>query len=95
MQPKASIATDSFVNQSQRKPTCAATLAAGKPLFIRSGFEALSFKHAMFDGLMDPLVMVDHYTMTKPTFGAHPHAGMSAVTVLFEDSQGAFNNRNI
>lgn len=43
---------------------------------------------------MDPLVMVDHYTMTEPTFGAHPHAGMSAVTVLFEDSQGAFNNRD-
>lgn len=43
---------------------------------------------------MDPLVMVDHYTMTEPTFGAHPHAGMSAVTVLFEDSKGAFNNRD-
>lgn len=67
---------------------------AGKPLSIRSGFEALSFKHAMFEGRMDPLVMVDHYTMIEPTFGAHPHAGMSAVTVLFEDSQGAFNNRD-
>ena len=43
---------------------------------------------------MDPLVMVDHYTMTEPTFGAHPHAGMSAVTVLFDDSVGVFNNRD-
>lgn len=66
----------------------------GQPLSIRTGFEALSFKHAMFGGLMDPLVMVDHYTMTEPTFGAHPHAGMSAVTVLFEDSVGVFNNRD-
>ena len=38
--------------------------------------------------------MVDHYTMTEPTFGAHPHAGMSAVPVLFEDSVGQFNNRD-
>lgn len=71
-----------------------AGLTKGKPLSIGEGFEALSFKHAMFNGLMDPLVMVDHYTMTRPTFGAHPHAGMSAVTVLFEDSVGMFNNRD-
>ncbi len=67
---------------------------AGKPISIRSGFKASSFKHAMFDGLMDPMVMVDHYLMGEPTFGAHPHAGMSAVTVLFEDSCGVFNNRD-
>jgi len=48
----------------------------------------------MFDGMMDPLVMIDHYLMGEPTFGAHPHAGMSAVTVLFEDSCGVFNNRD-
>lgn len=71
-----------------------ARLTKGQPLSIGEGFEALSFKHAMFNGLMDPLVMVDHYTMTQPTFGAHPHAGMSAVTVLFEDSAGVFNNRD-
>ena len=43
---------------------------------------------------MDPLVMVDHYVMTEPTFGAHPHAGMSAVSLLFEDSEGLFHNRD-
>jgi redox-sensitive bicupin YhaK (pirin superfamily) len=43
---------------------------------------------------MDPLVMVDHYRMTESTFGAHPHAGLSAVSVLFEDSEGAFHNRD-
>lgn len=67
---------------------------AGKAISIRTGFKAISFKHAMFDGLMDPLVMVDHYLMGEPTFGPHPHAGMSAVTVLFEDSCGVFNNRD-
>jgi len=65
-----------------------------QPLHIGDGFEALSFKHKQFHGLMDPLVMVDHFTMTEPTFGAHPHAGMSAVSVLFEDSEGSFHNRD-
>jgi redox-sensitive bicupin YhaK (pirin superfamily) len=32
--------------------------------------------------------------MTEPTFGTHPHAGLSAVTVLFEDSEGTFRNRD-
>lgn len=61
---------------------------------IGAGFEALSFNERQFSGLMDPLVMVDHFTMTEPTFGAHPHAGMSAVSMLFEDSTGKFNNRD-
>lgn len=59
-----------------------------------AGFSALSFKAHQFDGMMDPLVMADHYTMSESTFGAHPHAGMSAVSVLFEDSQGGFHNRD-
>lgn len=65
-----------------------------EPLTIGGGFKALSFRERHFGGLMDPLVMVDHYTMTEPTFGAHPHAGMSAISVLFEDSEGRFNNRD-
>lgn len=64
------------------------------PLNIGTGFKALSFKQQHFHGLMDPLIMVDHFTMTEPTFGAHGHAGMSAVSVLFEDSEGRFNNRD-
>ena len=69
-------------------------MVSGKSLQIGDGFNALSFKEQYFDGLMDPLVMVDHYTMTSPTFGVHPHAGMSAVSILFEDSQGSFHNRD-
>ena len=66
----------------------------GEALKIGSGFQALSFKYDQFSGLMDPVVMVDHYTMTRPTFGEHPHAGMSAVSILFEDSEGVFNNKD-
>ena len=58
------------------------------------GFEALSFRARDIGAAMDPLVMVDHYVMTEPTFGAHPHAGMSAVSLLFEDSEGLFHNRD-
>lgn len=66
----------------------------GRQIDIGAGFSALSFDHKQFDGLMDPLVMVDHFTMSEPTFGPHPHAGMSAVSVLFEDSRGLFHNRD-
>ncbi|MEP0940266.1 MAG: pirin family protein [Rhizobiaceae bacterium] len=66
----------------------------GRPLLIGDGFVAQSYQHADFKGLMDPLIMVDHFTMTQPTFGTHAHAGLSAVTVMFEDSEGAFHNRD-
>ncbi|MEM1182671.1 MAG: pirin-like C-terminal cupin domain-containing protein [Acidobacteriota bacterium] len=66
----------------------------GRRVEIGTGFSALSFDHTLFDGLMDPLLMVDHFTMGEPTFGPHPHAGMSAVSVLFEDSRGFFHNRD-
>lgn len=59
-----------------------------------TGFQALSFIHRQLDGLMDPLIMVDHFTMTAPTFAPHAHAGISAVSVLFEDSTGSFRNRD-
>jgi hypothetical protein len=70
------------------------TQVQGKPFSIGAGFDALSFKHIMYEGAMDPLIMVDHFTMTAPTFGPHAHAGLSAVSILFEDSEGVFNNRD-
>jgi len=66
----------------------------GETMTRGEGFEALSFMHHQLDGLMDPLIMVDHFTMTAPTFGPHAHAGLSAVSVLFEDSTGTFRNRD-
>ena len=43
---------------------------------------------------MSPLVLVDHFVMTGPTFAPHPHAGMSAVTLLLEDSRGVMRSRD-
>jgi redox-sensitive bicupin YhaK (pirin superfamily) len=82
----------SFGNET--KSIEVSSITNGNPFRIRDGFEALGYRHTSFGGLMDPLIMVDHYTMTKPTFGAHPHAGLSAVSLLFEDSIGKFHNQD-
>ncbi len=66
----------------------------GRKITIGYGFAAQSYQYSDFGGLMDPLIMVDHFVMTRPTFGTHAHAGLSAVTVMFEDSAGAFHNRD-
>lgn len=67
---------------------------SGEKITIGDGFRATSFRAEDIGEAMDPLVMVDHYFMTAPTFGPHPHAGMSAVSLLFEDSHGEFHNRD-
>lgn len=67
---------------------------SGADLTIGTGFRAQTFNAQGIEESMDPLVMVDHYVMTEPTFGEHPHAGMSALTLLLEDSEGLFRNRD-
>jgi len=69
-------------------------IVPGVPHKIGSGFTAYHFSEEMFDGHMDPLLMVDHFVMTAPTFDPHLHAGISAVTMMFEDSEGGFLNRD-
>lgn len=69
-------------------------VVAGVPQKIGDGFTALHFSEEMFDGAMDPLLMVDHFVMMGPTFDPHFHAGISAVTAMFEDSTGRFLNRD-
>jgi redox-sensitive bicupin YhaK (pirin superfamily) len=62
----------------------------GQVATIGSGFNMLHFNHTMFDERrMSPVVMVDHFHMSSPTFQPHPHAGMSAVTLAFQDTRGA------
>ncbi|WP_423200477.1 Pirin-like protein [Cupriavidus sp. H19C3] len=67
---------------------------AGVSQQVGDGFTAWHFSEEMFGDAMDPLLMVDHFVMTGPTFAPHLHAGISAVTVLFEDTQGHFINRD-
>lgn len=43
---------------------------------------------------MDPYLSIDHFVMSEPTIRPHPHAGFSAVTLIFEDSPGSIINRD-
>ncbi len=81
-------------NMTQADGTAITAIQHAERLTRGTGFEAQSFVHRQLDGLMDPLIMVDHFTMTEPTFAPHAHAGLSAVSVLFEDSTGTFRNRD-
>ncbi len=56
------------------------------------GFHAQGLRGT--DEQMDPFLMADHYRMSQPTFGPHPHAGFSAVTYMFDDAQTGFDNRD-
>jgi redox-sensitive bicupin YhaK (pirin superfamily) len=60
---------------------------------MSAGFSAYSLRGASGVAL-DPFISVDHFYMSEPTFPPHPHAGFSAVTYMFEDSAGAFTNRD-
>jgi redox-sensitive bicupin YhaK (pirin superfamily) len=44
--------------------------------------------------LINPFLGVDHAWMSGPTFPPHPHAGFSAVSYLFLDSETGIHNRD-
>ena len=50
----------------------------GTSLSVGSGFTGVGFRHGQFYGAMDPFIMVDHYTMTAPTFGVRIPANVNA-----------------
>ncbi len=57
-------------------------------------FRAAHVSSAVVGADIDPIIGIDHFEMRAPTFAPHPHAGFSAVTYLFEDSEGEFLNRD-
>jgi redox-sensitive bicupin YhaK (pirin superfamily) len=59
---------------------------------VRPGFNANGIRGDLT--LKDPYIMADHYRMSQPVFGPHPHAGFSAVTYMFDDAETGFNNRD-
>jgi redox-sensitive bicupin YhaK (pirin superfamily) len=62
---------------------------------IGAGCTVAQFRHDAFGGAaMSPFVMVDHFHMWQPTFDIHPHAGISAVTLVFEDTKGSMQSRD-
>jgi len=84
------------MTQADRAPTrhgagglALSPVVAGTDVAIGTGFRAIQYRHGDYsERAMSPFVMVDHFHMTSPTFDVHPHAGMSAVTLMFEDTCG-------
>jgi redox-sensitive bicupin YhaK (pirin superfamily) len=50
--------------------------------------------HTSDPAQLDPFMGIDHAWMSAPTFPPHPHAGFSAVTYLFLDSETGIANRD-
>lgn len=44
--------------------------------------------------LISPFLGCDAFSLPQPFFGPHPHAGMSAVTLLLPESEGGLINRD-
>jgi redox-sensitive bicupin YhaK (pirin superfamily) len=61
---------------------------------LRPGSGALIDHLKASHAQLDPFITADHFRMWQPTFGPHPHAGFSAVTYLFDDSETGFRNRD-
>ncbi len=57
-------------------------------------FSARQYPRQAFENLIDPVLNIDWFEMSGPTFPAHPHAGFSAVTYVFADSPNGFHNRD-
>lgn len=57
-----------------------------------SHFRALGLRGVA--GLINPFINVDHAWMSAPTFQPHPHAGFSAVSYVFLDSETGIENRD-
>jgi redox-sensitive bicupin YhaK (pirin superfamily) len=60
---------------------------------MSAGFSSFGLR-GIAGASLDPILNVDDFRMSEPTFPPHPHAGFSAVTYLFEDSKGSFTNRD-
>ncbi len=61
---------------------------------IGSGFRAYSLRGGEMAAPIDPFLGVEHAWMSAATFPTHPHAGFSAVSYLFLDSESGVNNRD-
>lgn len=57
-------------------------------------FRALTLTADQFAKPIDPFLGVDHVWISGPTFPPHPHAGFSAVSYLFPDSETGIDNRD-
>lgn len=69
-------------------------IVQAKPFTHGTGFKAYSVGQQSLGNTIHPFLQLDHYFMSQPTFGEHPHQGIAAVTYMFEDSEGSFFNQD-
>lgn len=67
-------------------------VVTAKRMSRNQGFNASNIGRENLGEGIDPFLQIDHFFMGEPTFSPHPHAGFSAVTYMFEDSEGTFIN---
>ena len=65
-----------------------------KTMTLGGGFNAKSLELEAARDLTSPIVHFDHFRMKVPTFSPHPHAGFSAISYIFPDSDGPIRNRD-
>jgi redox-sensitive bicupin YhaK (pirin superfamily) len=65
-----------------------------QPFSHGTHFHGFGLRNPAQQTFLDPFLSVDHFWMSQPTFAPHPHAGFSAVTYLFDDSETGFVNRD-
>lgn len=58
------------------------------------GLSIAQLNHHLLGAYLDPYLMFDHFEMAQPFFHPHPHAGFSAVTYIFPESENGFQNRD-
>jgi redox-sensitive bicupin YhaK (pirin superfamily) len=57
-------------------------------------FRASTLRDQNRTGALDPVLGIDHAWMAAPTFPAHQHMGMSAVSYVFADAGTGLDNRD-
>ncbi|SFB12965.1 hypothetical protein SAMN03159488_02032 [Pseudomonas sp. NFIX10] len=80
---------------AQAKPVVSPVICRLRPMNLSSHFRAYSLRGDGPRGEpIDPILGVDHAWISAPQFPAHPHAGFSAVSYLFLDSETGIDNRD-
>lgn len=67
-------------------------VVSGSSRYIEDACAIRQFRHSDFLGCISPVVLVHHFVLTGPTLEPHTHAGVSAATLLLEDSTGVMRS---
>jgi len=85
----------SFTSTLPGKYAASPAIVRLRPMNLSSHFRASSLRSDGANGEpLDPILGVDHAWISAPQFPAHPHAGFSAVSYLFLDSETGIDNRD-